>query len=206
MRRLHIFGHLIRYPILILKQSLSHLIHMSHSHLHISYHVITLHLISSLPLSYKYHDYHPSPLSPHITQHNTSQLTHHHINTMTTSHSPADDGRKNSSESSCYAYIYCYFYVFTQLYKSLKYYFLLIFNLSFFPIAIKLHSKIFNDLLFSKKQILSILTLGKAGVQLINALLNTSDTPSTSTVIVILRKPLHHINDELTKYYKWIVQ
>ena len=29
-------------------------------------------------------------------------------------------GRKNSSESSCYAYIYCYFYVFTQLYKSLK--------------------------------------------------------------------------------------
>ena len=40
---------------------------------------------------------------------------------MTTSHSPADDGRKNSSESSCYAYIYCYFYVFTQLYKSLKY-------------------------------------------------------------------------------------
>ena len=40
---------------------------------------------------------------------------------MTTSHSPADDGRKNSSESSCYAYIYCYFYAFTQLYKSLKY-------------------------------------------------------------------------------------
>ena len=40
---------------------------------------------------------------------------------MTISHSPADDGRKNSSESSCYAYIYCYFYVFTQLYKSLKY-------------------------------------------------------------------------------------
>ena len=33
----------------------------------------------------------------------------------------SDDGRKNSSESSCYAYIYCYFYVFTQLYKSLKY-------------------------------------------------------------------------------------
>ena len=32
-----------------------------------------------------------------------------------------NDGRKNSSESSCYAYIYCYFYVFTQLYKSLKY-------------------------------------------------------------------------------------
>ena len=32
----------------------------------------------------------------------------------------ADDGKKNSSESSCYAYIYCYFYVFTQLYKSLK--------------------------------------------------------------------------------------
>ena len=80
--------------------------------------VITLHLI---PLSYTYQDYHPSPLSPHITQHNISQLTHHHINTMTTSHSPADDGRKNSSESSCYAYIYCYFYVFTQLYKSLKY-------------------------------------------------------------------------------------
>ena len=41
---------------------------------------------------------------------------------MTTSNSPADDGRKNSSESSYYAYIYCYFYVFTQLYKSLKYY------------------------------------------------------------------------------------
>ena len=40
---------------------------------------------------------------------------------MTISHSPADDGRKNSSESSCYAYIYCYFYVFTQLYKSFKY-------------------------------------------------------------------------------------
>ena len=34
-----------------------------------------------------------------------------------------DDGRKNSSESSCYAYIYCNFYVFTQLYKSLKYYY-----------------------------------------------------------------------------------
>ena len=68
-----------------------------------------------------HHDYHPSPLSPHITQHNASQLTHYHINTMTISHSPADDGRKNSSESSCYAYIYCYFYVFTQLYKSLKY-------------------------------------------------------------------------------------
>ena len=82
--------------------------------------VITLHLISFLPLSYTYHDYHPSPLSPHITQHNTSQLTHHHINTMTISHSPADDDRKNSSESSCYTYIYCYFYVFTQLYKSLK--------------------------------------------------------------------------------------
>ena len=29
---------------------------------------------------------------------------------MTISHSPADDGRKNSSESSCYAYIYCYFF------------------------------------------------------------------------------------------------
>ena len=40
---------------------------------------------------------------------------------MTISHSPADNGRKNSSESSCYAYIYCYFYVFTQLYKSLKF-------------------------------------------------------------------------------------
>ena len=40
---------------------------------------------------------------------------------MTTSHSPADDGRKNSSESSCYAYIYYYFYVFTQLHKSLNY-------------------------------------------------------------------------------------
>ena len=53
--------------------------------------------------------------------HNTSQLTHHHINTMTISHSPADDGRKNSSESSCYIYIYCYFYMFTQLYKSLEY-------------------------------------------------------------------------------------
>ena len=75
---------------------------------------------------YIVHDYHPSPLSPHITQHNTSQLTHHHINTMTTSPSPADDGRKNSSESSCYAYIYCYFYVFTQLYKSLQYIVLLI--------------------------------------------------------------------------------
>ena len=32
----------------------------------------------------------------------------------------ADNGRKNSSESSCYAYIYCYFYVFTELYKSLN--------------------------------------------------------------------------------------
>ena len=90
--------------------------------------VITLHLISFLPLSYTYHDYHPSPLSPHITQHNTSQLTHHHINTMTISHSPADDGRKNSSESSCYAYIYCYFYVFTQLYKSIKYWSVHLFN------------------------------------------------------------------------------
>ena len=40
---------------------------------------------------------------------------------MAISHLPADDGRKNSSESSCYAYIYCYSYVFTQLYKSLKY-------------------------------------------------------------------------------------
>ena len=99
---------------------------LSHPNSHVSFSssyfwsrhpVITLHLI---PVSYTCHDYHPSPLSPHITQHNTSQLTHHHINTMTTSHSPADDGRKNSSESSCYAYIYCYFYVFTQLYKSLK--------------------------------------------------------------------------------------
>ena len=80
--------------------------------------VIPLHLA---PLSYTYHDYHPSSVSPHITQQNTSQLTHHHINTMTSSHSPADDGRKNSTESSFYAYIYCYFYVFTQLYKSLKY-------------------------------------------------------------------------------------
>ena len=44
----------------------------------------------------------------------------YHINTMTTSHSPADDGRKDSSESSCYIYIYCYFYVFTQLFKSLE--------------------------------------------------------------------------------------
>ena len=44
---------------------------------------------------------------------------------MTILHSPADDGRKNSSESSCYAYIYCYFYVFTQLYKSLKHYILI---------------------------------------------------------------------------------
>ena len=40
---------------------------------------------------------------------------------MITSHSPADDGRKNSSESSCHAYIYYYFYVFTQLHKSLNY-------------------------------------------------------------------------------------
>ena len=56
-------------------------------------------------------------------------LTHHHINTMTTSHSPADDGRKNSSENSCYAYIYCYFYVFTQLYKSLKYYYVVVYIL-----------------------------------------------------------------------------
>ena len=53
--------------------------------------------------------------------HVTSQLTHHHIYTMTTSHSPADDGRKNSSESSCYILFYCYFYVFTHLYKSLEY-------------------------------------------------------------------------------------
>ena len=36
----------------------------------------------------------PSPLSPHITQYNASQLTHHHINTMTISHSPADDGKR----------------------------------------------------------------------------------------------------------------
>ena len=42
-----------------------------YSHLHIfwsRHSVITLHLISFLPLSYTYHDYHPSPLSPHITQ------------------------------------------------------------------------------------------------------------------------------------------
>ena len=95
---------------------------LTHTLNHTLTHTLTpLHLISFLPLSYTYHDYHPSPLSPHITQHNASQLTHHHINTMTISHSPADDGRKNSSESSCYAYIYCYFYLFTQLYKSLKY-------------------------------------------------------------------------------------
>ena len=28
---------------------------------------VSFHLISFLPLSYTYHDYHPSPLSPHIT-------------------------------------------------------------------------------------------------------------------------------------------
>ena len=118
---LHIFGHLIRYPVLTLTLTpYSHVL-FSSSYFWSRHSVITLHLISFLPLSYTYHDYHPSPLSPHITQHNASQLTHHHINTMTISHSPADDGRKNSSESSCYAYIYCYFYVFTQLYKSLKY-------------------------------------------------------------------------------------
>ena len=32
------------------------------------YTIITLHLISFLPLSYKYHDYNPSTLSPHVTQ------------------------------------------------------------------------------------------------------------------------------------------
>ena len=55
--------------------------------------VITLHLISFLPLSYKYHDYHHSPLTSYYSTryHNTSPLTHHHINTMTTSRSPADD-------------------------------------------------------------------------------------------------------------------
>ena len=90
---------------------------------------ITPHLIS--PSIKPYLDYHPSPFSPHITEHNASQLTHHHINTMTISHSPADDGRKNSSESSCYAYIYCYFFTclpscinlsntFYRLYRSKK--------------------------------------------------------------------------------------
>ena len=55
--------------------------------------VITLHLISFLSLSYKYHDYHPSPLTSYYSTryHNTSPLTPLHINTMTTSHSPADD-------------------------------------------------------------------------------------------------------------------
>ena len=41
----------------------------------------------------------------------------------------ADDGRKNSSESSYYAYIYCYFYVFTQLHKSLKYWWIIVVTL-----------------------------------------------------------------------------
>ena len=42
------------------------------------------------------------------------------VHGKTTRGSVADDGRKNSSENSCYAYIYCYFYVFTQLYRCLK--------------------------------------------------------------------------------------
>ena len=74
-------------------------------------------------LYYMQHIYTSSPISSLTSYYSTQYIsTHpHHINTMTTSHSPADDGRKNSSESSCYANIYCYFYVFTQLYKSLKY-------------------------------------------------------------------------------------
>ena len=100
------------------------LIHMSHSHLYISDHIIPLsHYTSSHFSLYHTNTTIITSLTSYYStrHHNTSQLTHHHINTMTTSHSPADDSRKNSSESSCYAYIYCYFYMFTRLYKSLKY-------------------------------------------------------------------------------------
>ena len=63
------------------------LVHMSHSQLHNAYDVIPGCLI--------YHDYHTSPLSCYPTSyHNSSQLisqfTHYLINTMITSHSPAE--------------------------------------------------------------------------------------------------------------------
>ena len=63
------------------------LVRMSHSQLHNAYDVIPVCLI--------YHDYHTSPLSGYPTRyHNSSQLisqfTHYLINTMITSHSPAE--------------------------------------------------------------------------------------------------------------------
>ena len=63
------------------------LVHMSHSQLHIAYDVI--------PLCHIYHDYTTSPLPYYPTRyHNSSQLisqfTHNLINTMTSSHSPAE--------------------------------------------------------------------------------------------------------------------
>ena len=76
------------------------------------YPVITLQLISFLHshINSMIITHHLSHLICSTRYHNTSQLisqfTHHHINTITTSHSPADDGRNNSSESSCYIYFF----------------------------------------------------------------------------------------------------
>ena len=108
----HIFSHLIRYPIIILMHS-PHTLFTCHIPsfillITLSRYHITPHLSSPSIISYTYRHYHTSPLSSHITHHNmyhpTSQFTHHHINTMTTPHSPAKDGRNISSESSCYIY------------------------------------------------------------------------------------------------------
>ena len=90
----------IRYPIIIL--------------MHSPYTLFTCHIPSFILLitSSRFHITHhiTSHITHHNTSHPTSQFTHHHINTMTTSHSPADDGRNISSESSCYILFY---YVFT---------------------------------------------------------------------------------------------
>ena len=98
---------LIRYPILILKH-LSHLIQMSHSIFIFLITSIRYHIIGDLisPSIIHIYDYHPSPL--YLVLLNTMHLNSPTIKNMSISHSPADDGITNSSESSCYAYIYIF--------------------------------------------------------------------------------------------------
>ena len=118
MSCIHIFGHLIRYSILSLMHSPLHIVHMPHSQLHIAHHVIPLSHYTSSHFSHN----HITMIQTMIITHHLSHLIllnmlsqyisthfsvhHHHLNTMTTSHSPADDGRNNSSESSYYVYLY----------------------------------------------------------------------------------------------------
>ena len=71
----YIFGHLIRYPILTLKHSPSHLIHMSYSHLHISDHFIPLsHYTSSHFSLYHTHTTIITHLLSHLILLNTMHL------------------------------------------------------------------------------------------------------------------------------------